>query len=482
MPYVFRDSGVFLYTGWRILNGELPYRDVWDHKPPLILYINALGLAIADGSRWGVWLIELFCLSFAAFAAYRILSKAFGTLTAIPGTLLWLLTLAFVIEGGNLTTEYTLPLQFSALWLATITLGKPTCQHWHWFLIGLTGGVAFFCKQTTIGLWISVVLFLIMYRARMGKIKQLAHELSCFSGGVAAVCAAWTAFFVMRNGFHQFWNSAFEYNFFYSTTLTAFRDRLNPVLIGITPLTTAGLLQFAGIGCILTLLMIRYKRDAIRDFLPLMAICLIDFPIELALISTSGWTYAHYYMTILPVLAVFSAVAFWSILSSRQIADMPNSAKYVLSLGICGVFIWSSFNPYKKQVQHFGKSLDEIDSVVGMIEKNTNADDKVLLWGAEPSVNFFARRKSPTRFVYQYPLYSKGYANENNIEEFLDDLLHERPKFIIDTCNSTTPLYEFPVKSAGITERIHLLKSRYRIADNVRDWTVYEYKSDDSSP
>ncbi len=27
-PFPERDSGVFLYTGWRILAGEVPYRDV----------------------------------------------------------------------------------------------------------------------------------------------------------------------------------------------------------------------------------------------------------------------------------------------------------------------------------------------------------------------------------------------------------------------------------------------------------------------
>jgi uncharacterized membrane protein len=29
-----RDSGVFLYIGWRMLHGDIPYLDVWDHKPP----------------------------------------------------------------------------------------------------------------------------------------------------------------------------------------------------------------------------------------------------------------------------------------------------------------------------------------------------------------------------------------------------------------------------------------------------------------
>jgi len=30
------DSSVFLYIGQRIIKGDVPYLDVWDHNPPLI--------------------------------------------------------------------------------------------------------------------------------------------------------------------------------------------------------------------------------------------------------------------------------------------------------------------------------------------------------------------------------------------------------------------------------------------------------------
>lgn len=182
--------------GWRILNGELPYRNVWDHKPPVIFYINALGLAITDGSRWGVWLLEFLGLSFAAFVGHKVIRKALGTIPAVLSTLLWLLTLVFVIEGGNLTTEYTLPLQFATLWLVTTTLEKPTFCYWRWFLIGSIGATAFFVKQTTIGIWISVVLFLVVSRVKLQKVKELVFESLYFLGGVAAVCIAWAAFFL----------------------------------------------------------------------------------------------------------------------------------------------------------------------------------------------------------------------------------------------------------------------------------------------
>ena len=34
--FIGRDSSLFLYVARRVQEGGDPYRDVWDHKPPLI--------------------------------------------------------------------------------------------------------------------------------------------------------------------------------------------------------------------------------------------------------------------------------------------------------------------------------------------------------------------------------------------------------------------------------------------------------------
>ena len=46
-----RDSGVFIYTGKQVLDGKIPYLDVWDHKGPLLYYINAFGLLLGRGHQ-----------------------------------------------------------------------------------------------------------------------------------------------------------------------------------------------------------------------------------------------------------------------------------------------------------------------------------------------------------------------------------------------------------------------------------------------
>jgi len=45
----FNDKEISKYAGLVIFKGGVPYRDAFDHKPPLIYFLNALGWA---GSSW----------------------------------------------------------------------------------------------------------------------------------------------------------------------------------------------------------------------------------------------------------------------------------------------------------------------------------------------------------------------------------------------------------------------------------------------
>ena len=110
-----RDSGVALYAGWRILNGDILYRDIWDHKSPALHYFNAVGLLIARGSVWGVVAIEFLFILCAAVLSFVLMRELFGNASALFATTVWLISLILVHEGGNLTEEYGLPFQFFAL-------------------------------------------------------------------------------------------------------------------------------------------------------------------------------------------------------------------------------------------------------------------------------------------------------------------------------------------------------------------------------
>src|SRR6185369_6931738 len=93
-----RDSGVFLYVGWRFLSGDIPYRDVWDHKPPLIYFVDALGLSLTPDSLWGIWLLQFIFIFMTFFLIYRVLDREFGLFAALAGSIVLASGLLTVLE------------------------------------------------------------------------------------------------------------------------------------------------------------------------------------------------------------------------------------------------------------------------------------------------------------------------------------------------------------------------------------------------
>jgi hypothetical protein len=81
-----RDQGVYAYTAWRWLEGDVPHRDTFDHKGPLLYAIYAMGLTLSGGAMWGPNLLDLVARAAAVWltwaAARRLLGGAAPLLAA----------------------------------------------------------------------------------------------------------------------------------------------------------------------------------------------------------------------------------------------------------------------------------------------------------------------------------------------------------------------------------------------------------------
>jgi hypothetical protein len=478
-PFPTRDPGVFLYVGWRILNGEIPYRDIWDHKPPVIFYINALGLSLTDNSRWGVWILEFVFLFLAALIGFQLLKRLFGFYPSTLSLLLWLLTLPLLFADGNFTNEYTLPLQFLALWLF-YDLDKQPATKLSWFIIGLTGTIAFFTKQTTIGVWIGILFLSLFKRLKDKNFKSLTSDLLSFSGGMAFISIAIVAYFGSQGALDEFWCAAFKYNFTYFATVTSTVERSLPLLMGIDPLTESGLFQFAAIGYGIGALLLLFNREVVIEWKNLLLLGLIDLPLEFFLANISGRVYPHYYISILPVLSLFAGFTFWIILRQLSAWKIPNTAQSIFQLGVLVAFLWGSMFNYAFEVRVHKQVWGT--SVIDYIKTHTSPDDYVLMWGAEAGINYMSQRRSPTPYIYLYPLYARSYVNEQMILEFLDDILRKKPFLMIDTKNDELPMFEFPLETETITNKVTEIKSNYQAVENIDGWIVYEHIEAKNAP
>ncbi len=257
------DSGIFLYFGSHILKGKLPYRDLWDHKPPLIFYTDSLGLWLGHGSRMGVWFLELAALVTAGLLAFYFLKRYFGDWPAGIATAGSVVNLVFLLEGGNLTEEFALPFQFFALFL--FASNKRTAKPWKGWVIGAAAGAAFLFKQTMIGIWATLGLVILLESAAKRDWRGAARQLLSIGAGAGVVCFAAGLYFALQHTLYDFWDVAFRYNFIYSdveTTqrFTAFKEILE-WLLTLSPYTLLGLVCWGiGVGYL-----ILYRRKSIQE-------------------------------------------------------------------------------------------------------------------------------------------------------------------------------------------------------------------------
>ena len=92
------DSAIFKAIGLAILKGKVPYVDIFDHKGPVIFFINALGQWIHSG-RSGIFFLEIINLSVALTLLFKT-SRLY-----VDGFTAFLCTLASLFFFGTLVTE-----------------------------------------------------------------------------------------------------------------------------------------------------------------------------------------------------------------------------------------------------------------------------------------------------------------------------------------------------------------------------------------
>ncbi|MBS1664658.1 MAG: hypothetical protein JST68_26670 [Bacteroidetes bacterium] len=195
------DKEFFKYTGMAIMRGQVPYRDFFDHKPPLIYFINYAGYILGP---WGLWLINTgLCLA-VTFFFFRIC-------TQFKLTFPWLLPLLFnlmirdnmISVGANFTREYST--YFVMLFFITL-MSK---IRYRYFLLGLFTALTFFTQQDQ-------VLLLVPFLLHAFLSKDTASYASRFirmSAGFLSVTAPIIAYFALNHSLTYFWEDAYVFNF-----------------------------------------------------------------------------------------------------------------------------------------------------------------------------------------------------------------------------------------------------------------------------
>ena len=487
-----RDGGFFLYAGNQIVDGKIPYEDFWDSKGPGIFYINALGLLLGGGSRWGVWLVEFICLFGTLWLLYNTLSKRWGMGAALFGATLAGLGLKTVLGYGNYTEEYALLFNAAglALFLSMVDVER---NYWKYIWVGALFGLSFTFRANNIGGLFAIIGAIFLYYGFKRHYAEVLRILLATLAGFALPLILWTLYFAILGDAWEMIYASIIFNFSYS----AAKDREWLDIFG-----GFGRYGMGWVGWFTLLVWFGLVIRALVNFMQRKVVVfetflILWFPVEIILSNLSGRNFTHYYISWTLAVAVYSAFAFaevWQLLfkvpaleSWSDNVSVFVSAAIVVMLLIFSPTTWSR---YMGTIRAGGSEF--IDPVSAYIRDNSKPEDRLLTWYPEMGVNFMAGRASPVKYLY-YPLFLDGSLTKEIENRYYDDLTTNPPELILDCSRSVDAIpsldaatrevqYATPgVKRKmyippGMDEVFEFVEANYQIENTIDECIIFRLK------
>ena len=245
-PVSGAESGTALYIGSRMLEGQLPYRDFWVSQPPLIYFINSIGLAVGGSNGAGIWFFQFAALVVFCGACFYFLSHYFGKFPALMAVAGAMLCLALVPDFANTGEEYALPFQALALLLA-LQIEEHPRSRWRYFVLGLVIGFLTSLHLTLLGIGVTVMMYLLFARLYRRDWRGLLNLL-WIGVGVTLIWAIWAGIFMSAHALPELIDQVFRFDFYAWRVsnlqrLGTFVSALNRLFYG-SAFTTFGLLAW----------------------------------------------------------------------------------------------------------------------------------------------------------------------------------------------------------------------------------------------
>lgn len=223
------DSAVFMMVGKSILAGKKLYVDIFDHKGPILHWLEAIGMA---GGRIGVFLIQTAFLWVDLLLLDRMAglffdetgeerTKTAGRKYAVKRWFvigMTLLLLSYPLANGNLTEEYSLPFIFLALYLFLKdmdTEGEPGLCHS--YVYGICFGILAFIRLNNAVTICAVILYWMIVLIKEKRWKTLLLHLGVGLLGIATVTLPILLYFFMSGSLYEMIYAVFLFNFRYGT-------------------------------------------------------------------------------------------------------------------------------------------------------------------------------------------------------------------------------------------------------------------------
>ena len=211
------DANIFFTMGKSMLSGKVLYRDVFDHKGPVLYLLYGLGWLLDHTGFIGVFVLEI--CGFAVFLGLGLCTAEL--LRGKPLHPVWCLVPAAAVAAcrafshGGSAEELLLPFLAAALYgLVKCLTANRQMPLRTVALQGFLCGCALLLKYTVLGFYLAWVAVLAVLYLRRGWLRQLGRSCAAYLGGLALAALPWFAYFGAHHALDAWWECYFYDNLF----------------------------------------------------------------------------------------------------------------------------------------------------------------------------------------------------------------------------------------------------------------------------
>ena len=210
------DANAYLSCGKGMLNGRVMYRDLYEHKGPLLYALHALCCLIDSGSFLGVYILETLAGGLFLMACYKTLFL-YGirrmALAALP-VIAALVYSSVSFQMGDSAEELCLPMLAWSLYSLLRWLRQSSPDRMGTLNLtvnGLLCGCVLWIKFTMLGFYVPWILGLVLWHVIRRQWKQAFAVMGWFCLGLAVSTLPWIVYFGL-NGAILPWLKTYLYD------------------------------------------------------------------------------------------------------------------------------------------------------------------------------------------------------------------------------------------------------------------------------
>ena len=439
-----RDEGEYAYIAQRLLHGEVPYRDAFDQKPPLIFFLYFAAMLAFGFSTQGIHLgMHLYSLV-TIFMLYRLAARLLNPWAGLLAAALLSVTVAgsgYLGNAANTEIFMILPL----IWGLSATLGALEGDRPRLLLgSGALHGLALACKQVALTNLVFVVLLAVLWRqgGRRPSPGTVAARLGWLLLGCLAPWVLIVGYFALNGALGDFIHNVFIYNFTYAARLSFGIGIIKHFLFQAGWILRNDWVTLAAALGGLAYLLVRPSTRHLG--------CLLAGWLVFSFAGTSiGWYYRpHYFIQTIPAVAALAAAGLWA--GGRGLVALGGrftGGKAGWGGWVAAALLWAgvvatpaaleyprylSFGPEAiSRYTYMGNPFIEAMDVAQYLREHSEPDDSVFILGSEPEILFYAQRKSATRYIFFYPLMTCYPGVRQDQEKAVEEMARAYPKFIV---------------------------------------------------